>query len=109
ARDLTPYRDLLALRFADHGIPHFLDQRRGIAHHPACELLRAGLRLALRCGGNDDVRALLKCDLLTASADASSLEAAVPTAPPPQHELRRRADLLENYAREAGLSAEAWL
>lgn len=105
ARDLTPYRDLIALRFADHGIAHFLDQRRSVAHHPACELLRAALRLTLGCGGNDDVRALLKCDLLAlAEADTE-----LPTAADPQHEAREVADLLDNYSREAGLSAEAWL
>ncbi|MDQ3022885.1 MAG: hypothetical protein M3R04_00665, partial [bacterium] len=96
-RSLAPYSDLLELAFARLGIPHFIDRRRSVAHHPACTLLRCGLRLALNLASRDDVYALLKCGLLGLAVGVE------------HSEMRRRTDLLENCAREAALPVDAWL
>ncbi|MCH7471444.1 PD-(D/E)XK nuclease family protein [bacterium] len=94
-RSLAPYSGLLAASFSDYNIPYFLDQRRLLHHHPAVELLRCGLRLALGLATEDEVYVLLKTDLLP-TAGGRSLG-------------REKADQLENYAREHGLAPFHWL
>lgn len=47
--DLAPYHELIAAIFTDLGIPHFVDRKRSISHHPLVELVRA----ALECIGQD--------------------------------------------------------
>jgi ATP-dependent helicase/nuclease subunit B len=104
-RSLEGYADLLRARLGDYGIRCFVDRRQGAAHHPAVELLRSGLRLALTaaCGFKladvEDVYALLKCGLLRAGegADAAGADSEA---------LLWR---IENYARELGLGVEEWL
>ena len=54
-RDLEPYHDLFQTVFAAHGIPYFIDRRRGVSHHPLVETdpglaAAAGGGLASRCG-----------------------------------------------------------
>jgi ATP-dependent helicase/nuclease subunit B len=91
-RRLEPYAALAALVFAGHGIPYFIDQRRSVAHHPAVELLRCGLRLALGQAADEDVYTLLKTDLLPGGEGA-----------------RDRADQVEQYARACALHPSDWL
>ena len=105
-RSLEPYADLVAARFAEHGIPHFIDRRRPLRHHPAVELLRCGLRLALRLAVEEDVYTLLKTDLLpgpdTVPAEHKDIDYKVPLQ-------RGCVDELESYAREHGLKPGHWL
>ena len=100
-RTLEPYADLVATRFAEHGIPCYLDRREPAAAHPLVEQLRCGVRLALGQAAEEDVFTLVKTGLLPAQhADGTPW-----TAP----ELRDRADRLENYARAHGLRPGHWL
>jgi ATP-dependent helicase/nuclease subunit B len=96
-RSLSPYADLLQIALERYRIPYFLDQRRSLAHHPICELLRSGLRVGLDQAQPEDFYALLKCDLLTVGGEIS------------RPEVRRRGDLLESYARSVGLTHQEWL
>jgi ATP-dependent helicase/nuclease subunit B len=91
-RSLAPYAGLIPLVFSEYGIPYFIDQRRGLAHHPAVELVRCGVRLALGLAEEADVYTLLKTDLL-----------------PGGEEARARIDELELYARECALRPHNWL
>ena len=82
-RDLEPYHDLFQTVFAAHGIPCFIDRRRGVSHHPLVELVRALLRLLIDQWPIDAVASLLKTDL----------------TPIPQD----RTDLVENYLLAHGI------
>ena len=82
--DLEGYSDAVRRIFTQHDIPHFIDQRRGIAHHPLVELLRSAVRLPLEGFANDDIAILLKTGL-------------TPVDP-------RAADLLENHLLAHGLT-----
>ncbi len=93
-RDLQRYAPLFQTIFRDYGIPFFLDQRRALTSHPAVELLRGGLRLALGLAGSDDVAALLRCGLLPEPVSGTQREAA---------------DELLAYARRHGLRPGQWL
>ncbi len=57
-RHLDPYAPLVPLVFGEYGIPYFLDARRGLAHHPAAEYLRCGVRLACGQAAVEDVYTL---------------------------------------------------
>jgi ATP-dependent helicase/nuclease subunit B len=61
--DLEGYGDALRRVFSEHGIPHFIDQRRGIAHHPLVELLRSAVAIAANRWDRDDVLLYLKTRL----------------------------------------------
>ena len=98
-RGLEPYADLVRTRFAEHGIPCFLDTRRPLAQHPAVELVRDGLRLALGQAGEEDVYSLLRTGLLPAEEDDDI----------GGNNQRERVDQLENYARAHGLRPGHWL
>jgi ATP-dependent helicase/nuclease subunit B len=85
-RDLEPYHELFQTIFAAHGIPCFIDRRRGVSHHPLVECVRALLRLLTDRWSIDAVASLLKTGL----------------TPMPQ----TRADLVENYLLAHGI--EGW-
>jgi len=108
-RALEPYADLLAARFSECRIPHFIDRRLALKHHPAVELLRCGIKLALGQAGEEDVYTLLKTDLLPL-ADGAAAAASDSAAYWPRVQAQRAlVDELEDYAREHGLKAYHWL
>lgn len=65
---LEHYADAVRRVFAQHGIPHFVDQRRSITHHPLIEFLRSAVALPLKGFATDDVCLLLKTGLTGFSA-----------------------------------------
>ncbi len=71
ARDLEPYHDLLSAALSGRGIPHFVDRRRGIAHHPLVECVRSLARMAAERLSIDSVRLALKTDLLGLDREAA--------------------------------------
>jgi len=107
ARTLQPYADLLAARFSDCQIPCFIDQREPLNHHPAVELIRCGLRLALGLASEPDLYTLLKTDLLPGFADLQKQYLADQAARLAAE--RERIDALEQYAREHALAPGQWL
>ncbi|MCH8967044.1 MAG: PD-(D/E)XK nuclease family protein [Planctomycetes bacterium] len=89
ARDLDPYHDLLTQALGARDIPFFIDRRRGIAHHPLPEFLRASVLLAATNWSLESVRIILKTGLLPVSV--------------------KEADELENYLLAYALSGyETW-
>jgi ATP-dependent helicase/nuclease subunit B len=94
-RDLTPYRALIETIFHDYEIPHFLDVRRDVAHHPLVELVRSALAVA-RGWRSQDVIRYAKTDLVTLGETGC------------QPILRAAVDQLENYVLEHGIEGDAW-
>lgn len=62
-RQLEPYQDIVRRVFTRYGIPHFIDQREAIAHHPLAELTRYAVRTAALGWRQDDWLGLLKSGL----------------------------------------------
>lgn len=89
ARVLPPYVTAIRRAFTRHGIPHFLDQREPVSHHPLAELTR-GLLGAVAFGFRQpDLFRIFK------SGFSGEDPAAI--------------DELENLALEFGLEGRCWL
>lgn len=88
-RDLTPYEDLVAAVFQHYGIPHFIDSRRDLSHHPLTELVRSVMEAY---AGGWHTEAVVRC----LKTDFFPVE-------------RTDVDLLENYALEHGIDGAGWL
>src|SRR6202012_3876327 len=86
--DLEGYQDAVRRIFTEHGIPHFIDQRRGIAHHPVVELLRSAVAIATTHWDRDEVLLYLKTGLNGINADDVAV--------------------VENYVIEHGISHVSW-
>ena len=91
----STYQDAIRRIFTQHRIPHFIDQRRGISHHPLIELLKSAVAVVSSAFQRDHLLLFLKTQL----AGITEEEVA----------------LLENYSIEhgitggrAGLGADAW-
>ncbi|MBU4533845.1 MAG: helicase-exonuclease AddAB subunit AddB [Eubacteriales bacterium] len=82
------YQELIQTVFADHGIPFFVDLKRGVMHHPVVELIRSALDTVLSRWAYDPVFRYLKTDL--APVDRESV------------------DLLENYVLAYGIQGSRW-
>ncbi len=67
------YEDAIRRIFAEHGIPHFIDQRRSMAHHPLVELVRAAVGIVTSGFERDEMLLLLKTGLAEVSAAEVSL------------------------------------
>ena len=61
--NLEAYQDAIRRIFSEHRIPHFIDQRRSIAHHPLVELLRSAVAIAANRWDREDVLLYLKTNL----------------------------------------------
>ncbi|MDF2725249.1 MAG: ATP-dependent helicase [Paenibacillus sp.] len=99
-RNLDSYGDLLAVTFADYGIPHFLDQKRSVLHHPAVELIRSALETAVGRWRNDAVFRCVKTELLFPLKQASNERE--------RQNLRDAMCRLENYVLAAGIQGSRW-
>jgi len=94
-RDLTPYRTLIETIFPDYEIPHFIDIRHDVAHHPLVELVRSALAV-VRGWRSQDVIRYAKTDLVSVNHGQSARGG------------RAAIDQLENYVLEHGVEGEAW-
>jgi ATP-dependent helicase/nuclease subunit B len=75
ARDIEPYHDLIEAIFTEHGIPHFVDQRRTAGHHPLVQLVRSALAAAEEGFSEESMVGILKSGLCGLnSTDADELE-----------------------------------
>ncbi len=88
-RRLQAYQDILRRVFTRYGIPHFIDQRESIAHHPLAELTRYAVRTLAFGWKQEDWFGLLKSGLVGV----------------PDLEI----DWLENEALARGWEGHAWL
>ncbi len=86
--DLEGYQDAIRRIFSEHGIPHFIDQRRGIAHHPVVELLRSAVAIVTSRWDRDEVLLFLKTGLTGISGEDVAV--------------------VENYVIEHGISRVPW-
>jgi len=107
-RDLTPYRALIETIFRDFEIPHFIDVRRDVAHHPLVEFIRSALAVARGWRSKDVIR-YAKTDLVALGrTDCQSVASSSGAATGCQSVLRAAVDQLENYVLEHGIEGEAW-
>ncbi|MCG0237808.1 MAG: helicase-exonuclease AddAB subunit AddB [Firmicutes bacterium] len=87
-RDLEAYDGLVRAIFTARGIPHFIDRRRPVGHHPLVEFLRSAVELVVTDWAYEPVFRLLKTDLLPVR--------------------REDVDRLENYVLAHGIWGRAW-
>lgn len=88
-RELEPYSQLISSIFTDNNIPHFIDEKRHIMHHPLVELIRSALEVVIQNWSYEPVFRYLKTDL----ADVE----------------REQVDLLENYVLAHGIRGAKWV
>ncbi|WP_312113811.1 helicase-exonuclease AddAB subunit AddB [Brevibacillus reuszeri] len=94
-REIGTYADEISAIFTDYGIPHFLDQKRTVMHHPLVELVRSALEVIVTRWRYDAVFRCLKTDLLTVEiADEETT--------------RKEIDRLENYVLAHGVFGYQW-
>lgn len=99
-RNLEDYGDLLKMVLEDYGIPYFMDQKRGVLHHPLAEFVRSALEVVVKGWAYDSVFRCVKTDLLLpldpdGEGEASTLN-------------RHAMDQLENYVLAFGIRGNRW-
>ncbi|MDP3057834.1 MAG: exodeoxyribonuclease V subunit gamma, partial [bacterium] len=87
-RDFSHYDYLITTVFAEFEIPHFLDRKRPIHHHPLTELIRSALETCSDGFSYDSMFRCLKTDFF--------------------HLSRRDIDLLENFVLANGIRGNRW-
>jgi len=96
-RNWEGYGEVIAAVFAEYGIPHFLDQKRPVVHHPLSELIRSALDVVHTRWSYDAVFRAVKTDLL------------FPRGSFPNDAAQRYAmDKLENVVLEYGVKGSRW-
>lgn len=88
SRDLAGYHELIAQEFSVYDIPHFLDHKRPILHHPLIELLLSITEAAQSHWAYEPLFRCLKTDFFPLERDA--------------------VDCLENVVIEHGFHGESW-
>ena len=87
-RDLTEYHELITQVFTSYEIPHFLDHKRSVLHHPLIELIQAIPEVAVSHWAYEPLFRCLKTDFFPLQRDTI--------------------DRLENYVLEHGIHGESW-
>ncbi|EHQ89743.1 helicase-exonuclease AddAB subunit AddB [Desulfosporosinus youngiae] len=88
SRDLSGYHELITQVFTSYEIPHFIDHKRSVLHHPLIELLKSILEVAQSHWSYEPLFRCLKTDFFPLTRDA--------------------VDRLENYVLEHGIHGEGW-
>ncbi|GIP35844.1 helicase-exonuclease AddAB subunit AddB [Paenibacillus sp. J2TS4] len=96
-RDMDGYGDLLTTVFQQLGIPHFIDQKRPVLHHPLTEFIRSALEIIIRHWRYDAVFRCVKTDFFL-PLDASEDNCVD----------RHAMDELENYVLSTGIQGSRW-
>ncbi len=86
--DMEGYADALRRVLSEHGIPHFIDARRGLGHHPLVELLRSIVAIAQSGWDREDLLLYMKTRLAGISEE--------------------QAAWVENYIIEHGITRVPW-
>lgn len=92
-RKLEDYDHLIAPILEEYEIPHFLDQKTSMLHHPLIEFLRAALDVVIGYWKYEDVFRCVKSDFLL-PLDGSLT--------------RAHMDVLENYVLASGIHGYRW-
>ncbi|MDP4159857.1 MAG: exodeoxyribonuclease V subunit gamma, partial [Bacillota bacterium] len=87
-RDIQGYNELVSQVFSSYEVPHFLDHKRSILHHPLIELVQSIIETAGSHWGYEPLFRCLKTDFFPLQRDA--------------------VDRLENYVLEHGIHGEGW-
>jgi len=88
SRDLTGYHELITQILMSYEVPHFLDHKRSVLHHPLIELLQSTTEVAESHWAYEPLLRCLKTDFFPLHRDA--------------------VDRLENYVLEHGIHGEGW-
>ncbi|MGY3715600.1 helicase-exonuclease AddAB subunit AddB [Sutcliffiella cohnii] len=94
-RNSADYVDLISTIFKDYEIPHFIDEKRTMLHHPLIELLRSTFETMTNNWRYESVFRCVKTDLLF-DKQHSILE------------MREKTDRLENYVLSYGIQGTKW-
>jgi ATP-dependent helicase/nuclease subunit B len=86
--DIESYQHYIRAYFEDCGIPHFIDRRRPLNHHPVIQLVSSALQVVTAGFSHADIFAYLKTDLVPVKRD--------------------EIDRLENYCLAFGISSRDW-
>lgn len=97
-RDMDGYGDLLTTVLQQFGIPHFIDQKRPILHHPLAEFIRSALEVVIRNWRYDAVFRCVKTDFFLPLTESGE-------NPVTRHAM----DELENYVLATGIQGSRWL
>ena len=94
-RNNEAYRDILQTVFRDYQIPHFIDAKQTMLHHPLIELIRSTLEILTTNWRYEAVFRAIKTELLF--------------PPESNHDLmREKVDRLENYVLSRGIKGTLW-
>ncbi|MCR8645679.1 helicase-exonuclease AddAB subunit AddB [Paenibacillus sp. N1-5-1-14] len=96
-RNMNEYGELLSAVMSDFNIPHFLDQKRSVLHHPLVEFIRSALEVVNHQWHYDAVFRCVKTDFLLPWGHMYS-----------ESRLRRQMDRLENYVLAFGIKGSRW-
>jgi ATP-dependent helicase/nuclease subunit B len=86
--DMQTYQDALRRVFSEHEIPHFIDERRTIAHHPLVELVRSAIAILRSRWDREEILIYLKTRLAGVTPEETAW--------------------LENYVIEHGIDHLPW-
>lgn len=92
-RNMNNYGDIIRTVFTDLGIPFFMDQKRGVLHHPFVEMTRAALDILLGYWKADAVFRFVKTEFIL--PEDGSLT-------------RQDFDKLENVVLASGIEGYRW-
>ncbi|TDF96746.1 helicase-exonuclease AddAB subunit AddB [Paenibacillus piri] len=97
-RNAEGYGPLLAMTFADFGIPHFFDQKRSVMDHPLVELIRSAMDVILHYWKYDAVFRCVKTGFFLPLQSENN----------PDRLDRHSMDQLENYVLAFGIQGARW-
>ncbi|WP_028402539.1 helicase-exonuclease AddAB subunit AddB [Ectobacillus panaciterrae] len=94
-RNGASYYDVIKTMFQDYKIPHFIDEKRPMLHHPLVELIRSALEVINGNWRYDAVFRCIKTELLY-PLDTN------------KEKLREEMDEFENYCLAYGIQGKKW-
>ena len=94
-RNSNDYNDLLHTILTDYEIPHFMDAKKTMLHHPLVELIRSSLETITRNWRYESVFRCIKTDLLFHPKQRLDI-------------MREKTDKLENYVLSYGIQGSKW-
>lgn len=94
-RNGDSYYDLMKTLFVDYNIPHFIDQKRSMSHHPLIECIRSALEVISGNWRYDAVFRCVKTELLYPLDTQKG-------------QIREEMDEFENYCLAYGVQGKRW-
>ncbi|KPV57995.1 ATP-dependent helicase [Paenibacillus sp. A3] len=101
-RNMESYGELISGTFADYGIPHFLDHKRPVVHHPLVELIRSALETVNHYWKYEAVFRAVKTGFFLPFGEAKERKDGLIID-------RHAMDQLENYVLAFGIQGHKWM